>query len=36
MLENLTLGRKRSGAAAIKENTGETLCPLNKTKTSLC
>lgn len=30
------LERKRNGAAVIKDNTGETLCPLNKKKNSLC
>lgn len=29
MLENLTVGRKRNGAAATQSNTGKDLCPLN-------
>ena len=36
MLENLTMKRRRSGIAPLKENTGGNLCSLNKKKNSLC
>lgn len=36
MLENLTMERKKSEAAVIKDNIAEDLCSLNKKKNSLC
>lgn len=30
------MGRKRSGAVAVKDDTSEDPCPLNKKKDSLC